>query len=352
MARNYSFSKICTIILSVLIGCTVLVGCGNNSETSITKKSSSSDLAPYLGMEINDARSKLGLSGLSTSGDTDGHDLLINNDSSGNFSAIMSAQGGEYINSIQIYNNKNSLSIMGIYVGMPSNEALDILSKNKFTFSEIYDGSDTEKGDYQYAFYKLNGVYQIGFSIYGGKANPYGSLSESDVWTDGTVGEVSILYTVANGYGELANYVGDRSGYGTTLVDSINDECAELTKFVENESFDVEGVHEYGTYVFGDEVMSIDLQPGKGAYPYATRIAIMGVCPYELCGIHYNMDKESALTHMADLGITEYFEDGNSITFEIDSYTTLELQFTNDCVSFIECVDDYPEEHEKRFIEE
>ena len=45
-------------------------------------------------------------------------------------------------------------------------------------------------------------------------------------------------------------------------------------------------------------------------------------------------------------------EEENRIVCNVDSYTTLELGFLNDHVNFIDCIDDYPEKHERKRIEE
>ena len=64
------------------------------------------------------------------------------------------------------------------------------------------------------------------------------------------------------------------------------------------------------------------------------------------------MDKESALQQLSDLGIEISAEEENRIVCNVDSYTTLELGFLNDHVNFIDCIDDYPEKHERKRIEE
>ena len=366
MVKSNIFSKSYTTLsitfLTVFIGM-VLVGCsnGDSSERALsTSKSSRNELMPYLGMAMEDANNQLEDNDFASSFnssvyETNDYRIIYLNTSNNNsdYMAIMDSQEGKYIDHIAIYDNDESLSIMGIHVGMTANEALEILRENKYSFYAIYDSSSEEKGDYQQVFYKRNGVYQIGLEIYGGgETNPYGSLDESDIHTDGTVGYVSTTCIITDRFSELVNRVGDRiGGAGDYIAESINDECAELTMFVENDSFNVRGIHVYGTYVFGENVITVDLQPGAGDCPYITRVSISDICPYKLCGIYYNMDKESALSHMSDLGITARNGEGDSVVYDIDSYTTLEVHFDNNYVCFIECIDDYPEKHEKRYIE-
>lgn len=349
------YIKFLTAIIFILINGMILVGCGNDNSFKNafgSGASSRNELFSYLGMDIEEANSQLREKGFSAS--LHDYDTLSDYRSItiGNYLVLMDSQRGKYIDRITIYEDAGAFSVMGIHVGLSANEALEILRNNEYTFTTIYDSSDEEHGDYQGVFYIKNGVYQICLVIYGGgETNPYGSLDESDIHMDGTVGEIDISCVVTDSYYECANEVGDRSGSGWYLIESINDNCIEMTQFTENDSFNVPGVNEYGTYVFGKDVITVELRAGNGNCPYVTRIAIGDICPYKLYGIYYGMDKESALTHISELGIAVGNGEENRVLCNVDSYTTLEIHFTDDYVCFIECIDEYPENHEKQYIE-
>lgn len=325
-------------------------------------RNSQNDLMTYLGMEMETANEQLTITGFyshinsSVFEGSDYRSIDVYESGGGERLGIMQSQQGQYVDQVTVYYSDVSeqpFSIMGIHTGMTADEALDILRENNYTFRSIYDSTNEEKGDYQTVYYDRNGVYRISFDIYGGgETNPYGSLDESDIHVDGTVGRIDCQCVITDRFTELVNKVGDWSGHGGTIIaESINDECAELTMFIENDSFNVSGVDTYGTYVFGDNVITVDLQPGAGDWEYVTRVSISDVCPYMLCGIYYGMDRESALAHMSELGITARSEEDDSVVYDIDSYTTLEVHFADNRVCFIECIDDYPEPHEKRYIE-
>lgn len=366
MFKKHTFSNVCTVffkvILTVFIVCVVSIGCGKGNSTEKTMDLSQSphnELIHYLGMEMEETNNQLeekGFSCTSASSSFEGSDyrsIYIIDSNTGEFLALLDSQKGEYVEHIDIYDNAKTLSIMGISVGMPANEAIEILREDKYIFNAIHDSSDEEKGDYQTVFYRKNGVYQIGFEIYAGEEmNPYGSVGETDIHMDGVVGSISSAHLNKDKFMELVNIVGERSGGHSWLVENINTECVGLTSFIVNDSFNVSGISDYGTYIFGENVITVDLQPGKGNWPYVTRISISDICPYKLCGIYYNMNKESAMAHMSELGITARDEADNCVIYDIDAYTTLEIHFANDYVCFIECIDDYPENHEKRYIED
>ena len=363
--KEYELKKLILVTLGIFLGGMILVGCGTENSLSASldsKQKSKNELVDYLGMELEEANYLLGIQGFSTSISESSFEEseyrsidIINGNNVTSFErlAYMSSQEGKYVDYINIYDGTESLSVLGIHVGMNVNQAIEILDANGYKFSDIYDCSNEKIGDYQEVFYKKNGVYQIGFAIYGGgEINPYGSLDESDIHTEGVVGSINSSCLLPVNFRELVNEVGDRrNGGGSFLVESINDKCAELTKFIKNNSFYVQGVEEYGTYDFGEQVISVDLQPGAGDYPYPTRICIQDICPYKLCGIYYNMDRESALTQMSELGIAIRTEEENRIVYDVDSYTTLEIRLVDGYVNFIECIDDYPEKHEKYYIE-
>ena len=351
-------------VMLTLAGCvekTDIESKSKNEETIIedSRNNSQDDLMVYLGAEIEAANEQIALEGYSSITnsfeDSNYRNIHIYRGEEDNHLAIMHSQQGKYIDQISINNDSGQFfSIMGIHTGMTAREALEILKESNYVFRTIQDSTDEEKGDYQTVSYIKNGVYQISFDIYGGGAiNPYGSLDESDIHADGTVEYIDCQCIIVDKFEELANDVGDWSGHGgTTIVESINDECTKLTAFIENNSFNVPGVDTYGTYVFGDDVITIDLQPGAGDWEYITRVSIGDVCPYKLYGIYYGMEKEMVLAHMDELETTVQKEEKDKIVYDIDSYTTLEIHFNDGQVCFIECIDDYPEEHEKRRIEE
>ena len=362
--KGFVPKELLLIILVIFIGGMMLVGCGTGSSLSnsmgISRKSNN-ELMDYLGVELEKVNSLLEEQGFLTSineslfEESEYRSIdIINGNNVNNYErlAMMSSQEGKYVDYITIYDVAESLSILGIHAGMNVNQAIEILDENGYKFSDIYDCSNEKIGDYQEVFYKKNGVYQIVFDIYGGGGiNPYGSLDESDIHTEGMIGRISSSCLLPVHFRELVNEVGDRDEIGVYLVDSINDECVGLTRFTENNFFNVQGVDTYGTYIFGENVIMVELQPGGGDLPYPTRICINDVCPYKLCGIYYNMDRESALAQMSELGITTRIEEEDKIVYDVDSYTTLEIRFVDGYVNFIECIDEYPENHEKRYIE-
>lgn len=354
----------------MVLALSLLIGCGANVSKEETISNSKeiiletlnyniqNDLMIYLGMNMEDVYEKLEVAGFSpcmySSALDDDIYIDIRENGGGKCLGQIDSYEGQYADHVSIITGYGqSFSILAIHEGMTANEAMEILRESKYVFSGISDEFDEENGDYQTVYYDRNGVYRIGLDIYGGgEVNPYGSLDESDVHVDGTVGRIACSCVLTDRFTELVNEVGDWSGHsGTIIAESINDECAELTMFIENDSFNVSGVDTYGTYVFGDNVITVDLQPGAGDWEYVTRVSISDVCPYMLCGIYYGMDKESALAHMSELGITARSEEDDSVVYDIDSYTTLEVHFVDDRVCFIECIDDYSASHEKRYIE-
>lgn len=341
------FSKCKNLLLITIIGILILTGCSND------RTSQTYDLMPYLKMKIEDANAQLkkvkGVSvadiHISSEGGT--YSSFGVSESDAEVLHITSSNGsnGNYIDYIYLDDSKK-FSLMGMTAGMTAGEAIEILENNKYIFDSIFDETDENDNYIQTVFFKKNGVYQISLTYNTDEPNPYGSLDETDVYENGVVKKISISRITEDYFDELGHDVGDVAGGGEYTVEYINENCAEISTFIEDTSIQLPDIHENGMYVFGENILAVDLLPGNGYYSYVARIVINDECPYKLFDLYYGMDKESALSYLSNLGGKIRSQEDDFISYDIDDSISLNIKFTDDVVTFLECVDNYPEVHD------
>lgn len=349
-------TKVVVAILVICLGSVIFTGCEKEEFSKGIPNLNDNmtyELMPYLRMELEDADGQFQTKGFVTKNSSSSFEgsnyrcLTIKETNDGNDVIMLHSNNGRNINWIQVYDNKKQFSIMGIRVGTEISEALVILEENKYIFDSIYDSTEEDK-NCQSVFFKKNGVYQICCKIYSlQEPNPYGSLDETDIYMDGVIGCISISCITEDEFTELGDEIGDiAGGGGSYVVENIEEDCAEISTFIEDTSINVSDIHEYGTYIFGDNIMSVDLLPGYGYYSYVSRIVINDECPYKLFGIYYGMDKENALLYLAGLGGKIQRQEDSFVSYDVNNNISLNIEFTNDVISSLECVDNYPEVHD------
>lgn len=347
-----------SVLIGMLVGIicvTGITGC-NDAEKSATG-TKRKELVSYFGMKVEDTIDQFNKNGFRTevSKDTSLEKEYTNIyvKKNGDITAVK-LEGSEdnRVDRIDIYENTGNFSIFGIYAGLSGQETVDILKENGYVFDGISDSTTKNEETCQTIYYVKNGASKFIFEIWGGDIKPYGSLDEADIYMDGEIKNVSMWISSSVRYMELNDLIGDTEDDAEWLIEVINDECAPLSSFVEKKSAEAPEIDSYGTYTFGEDALIIELRKGIGYRAYIDKVSIKDLCPYKIFGIYYGMDKESALQQLSDLGIEISAEEENRIVCNVDSYTTLEFGFLNDHVNFIDCIDDYPEKHERKRIEE
>lgn len=335
----------------------ILAGCSSVNTTNVstsTAPNSKYELMSYLGNEFADAENSLLSSKLSISVEHPSQDDISNLhsinffDGNGNYLGALSSQDGIYIGSLFMNEKAEDLTIMGIHPGMKASEAITILKDEEMKFSSIYDMDVEEpEGFYQSVSYNRNGVYSLRLNIFSNEeGNLYGSIDESDIHMDGIVKSIEASCKTPDNYREIGEGVGDPSDYAETLILEIHEECAEVTDFIPDDTVDIAGENIYGTYTFGDNIIEAYLRPGRGAYPYLSKVCIEDICPYMIYGTYWGMEKDSVMAHLSGLGAMLNEENDDRLIYDIDSGKTLEVWFSENRVNYIGCIENPEQAYE------